>query len=105
MATVTVRPVKVGCEFRYSAQVPTPAVFQVQPLAEAPVSVLSGATSIEPDTPRPPLHRPVRQPVPTPRKGRILIGRGRDASDVAMTTTFGGPFLESMVVYCEEQRP
>ena len=51
MATVTVRPVKVGCEFRYSAQVPKPAVFQVQPLAEAPVSVLSGATSIEPDTP------------------------------------------------------
>ena len=25
------------------------------------------------------------------RKGRILIGRGRDASDVAMVTTFGGP--------------
>jgi transglutaminase-like putative cysteine protease len=40
-----------------------------------------------------------------PRKGRILIGRGRDASDVAMTTTFGGPFLESMVVHCDEQRP
>jgi transglutaminase-like putative cysteine protease len=40
-----------------------------------------------------------------PRKGRILIGRGRDASDVAMTTTFGAPFLESMVVLCDEQRP
>jgi transglutaminase-like putative cysteine protease len=36
------------------------------------------------------------------RKGRIVIGRGRDASDVAMATTFGGPFLESMVVQAEE---
>ncbi len=36
------------------------------------------------------------------RKGRIVIGRGRDASDVAMATTFGGPLLESMVVQSEE---
>ena len=38
----------------------------------------------------------------TQRKGRILIGRGRDASDVAMATTFGGPVLESMTVQAEE---
>lgn len=37
------------------------------------------------------------------RKGRVLIGRGRDASDVAMVTTFGAPTLESMTVYAEEQ--
>jgi transglutaminase-like putative cysteine protease len=37
------------------------------------------------------------------RKGRIVIGRGRDAADVAMATTFGGPYLESMVVRAEEQ--
>ena len=36
------------------------------------------------------------------RKGRIVIGRGRDASDVAMATTFGGPILEQMVVQAEE---
>ncbi len=36
------------------------------------------------------------------RKGRIVIGRGRDASDVAMATTFGGPLLETMVVEAEE---
>lgn len=36
------------------------------------------------------------------RKGRILIGRGRDASDVAMVTTFGGPLLESMFVIADE---
>jgi transglutaminase-like putative cysteine protease len=36
------------------------------------------------------------------RKGRVLIGRGRDASDVAMATTFGAPFLESMLVRAEE---
>ena len=36
------------------------------------------------------------------RKGRVLIGRGRDASDVAMATTFGGPRLESMTVVAEE---
>jgi transglutaminase-like putative cysteine protease len=36
------------------------------------------------------------------RKGRIVIGRGRDASDVAMATTFGGPLLESMLVQAEE---
>jgi hypothetical protein len=32
----------------------------------------------------------------------VLIGRGRDASDVAMATTFGGPRLESMLVIAEE---
>ena len=36
------------------------------------------------------------------RKGRILIGRGRDASDVAMVTSFGGPALLSMSVIAEE---
>ena len=36
------------------------------------------------------------------RKGRILIGRGRDASDVAMVTSFGGPMLQSMSVVAEE---
>ena len=36
------------------------------------------------------------------RKGRVVIGRGRDASDVAMATTFGGPILESMTVIAEE---
>jgi transglutaminase-like putative cysteine protease len=37
------------------------------------------------------------------RKGRILIGRGRDASDVAMATTFGAPLLESMTVHAYEE--
>jgi transglutaminase-like putative cysteine protease len=37
-----------------------------------------------------------------PRKGRVVIGLGRDASDVAMVTSFGSPQLESMVVYAEE---
>jgi transglutaminase-like putative cysteine protease len=36
------------------------------------------------------------------RKGRVLIGRGRDAADVAMLTTFGAPVLESMTVVSEE---
>jgi transglutaminase-like putative cysteine protease len=39
----------------------------------------------------------------TRRKGRVVIGRGRDASDVAMATTFGGPLLESMLVQAEEE--
>ena len=38
------------------------------------------------------------------RKGRVLIGRGRDAVDVAMVTTFGGPVLRSMEVWAEETR-
>ncbi len=37
-----------------------------------------------------------------PRKGRVPIGRGRDAADVAMATTFGGPHLEAMRVIAEE---
>ena len=37
------------------------------------------------------------------RKGRVLIGRGRDASDVALATTFGGPRLESMTVLAQEE--
>ena len=36
------------------------------------------------------------------RKGRVLIGRGRDAVDVAMVTTFGGPALRGMQVWAEE---
>ncbi|MCI0686688.1 MAG: transglutaminase family protein [Sporichthyaceae bacterium] len=36
------------------------------------------------------------------RKGRVLIGRGRDAVDVAMVTTFGGPVLRGMQVWAEE---
>ncbi|MCW2811542.1 MAG: hypothetical protein JWP61_2000 [Friedmanniella sp.] len=39
------------------------------------------------------------------RKGRILIGRGRDAGDVAMATTFGAPYLESMLVIAEDAVP
>ncbi|HVD18722.1 MAG TPA: transglutaminase family protein [Propionibacteriaceae bacterium] len=39
------------------------------------------------------------------RKGRVLIGRGRDAADVAMATTFGAPLLESMIVISEEISP
>ncbi len=36
------------------------------------------------------------------RMGRVLIGRGRDALDVAMVTSFGGLQLESMTVWAEE---
>lgn len=39
------------------------------------------------------------------RKGRVLIGRGRDALDVAMVTTFGGPTLTGMQVWAEEVTP
>lgn len=39
-----------------------------------------------------------------PRKGRVLIGVGRDAADVAMSTAFGAPWLESMTVVAEEAR-
>jgi transglutaminase-like putative cysteine protease len=35
----------------------------------------------------------------TPRIGRILIARGRDAADVALTTTFGPTELESFEVW------
>ncbi|HEV8555336.1 MAG TPA: transglutaminase family protein [Actinophytocola sp.] len=38
----------------------------------------------------------------TRRKGRIVIGTGRDAADVAMATTFGGPELLSMAVHADE---
>ncbi len=38
----------------------------------------------------------------TRRKGRVVIGRGRDASDVAMATTFGGPHLDDMTVRAQE---
>jgi transglutaminase-like putative cysteine protease len=33
------------------------------------------------------------------RVGRVVVGRGRDAADVAMATTFGGPVLEEMTVH------
>ena len=37
-----------------------------------------------------------------PRIGRVLIGRGRDAADVAITTTFGPNTLSSFNVVTEE---
>jgi transglutaminase-like putative cysteine protease len=39
-----------------------------------------------------------------PRIGRVLIGRGRDAADVAMTTTFGPYTLDGFRVWNEEVR-
>jgi transglutaminase-like putative cysteine protease len=38
----------------------------------------------------------------TPRTGRVLIARGRDASDVAIATTFGPNTLESFRVWTDE---
>lgn len=37
-----------------------------------------------------------------PRAGRILIGRGRDAVDVAMATSYGAPQLAGMIVWADE---
>jgi transglutaminase-like putative cysteine protease len=38
----------------------------------------------------------------TPRVGRVLIARGRDASDVAISTTFGPATLTSFRVWTDE---
>jgi transglutaminase-like putative cysteine protease len=39
----------------------------------------------------------------TPRIGRVLIARGRDAADVAISTTFGPTTLESFRVWANEE--
>jgi transglutaminase-like putative cysteine protease len=39
-----------------------------------------------------------------PRIGRILQARGRDAVDVALTTSFGPAFLQKFTVWAEEIR-
>jgi transglutaminase-like putative cysteine protease len=39
------------------------------------------------------------------RVGRVLIGRGRDALDVAMISTYGGPLLTAMTVWADEVAP
>ncbi|HVM04824.1 MAG TPA: transglutaminase family protein [Acidimicrobiales bacterium] len=36
------------------------------------------------------------------RAGRVVIGRGRDAVDVAMLTTYGAPVLDRMTVWADE---
>lgn len=38
----------------------------------------------------------------TPRAGRVLMARGRDAADVAISTTFGPNILESFRVWADE---
>ncbi|MDP9294126.1 MAG: transglutaminase family protein, partial [Actinomycetota bacterium] len=38
----------------------------------------------------------------TPRIGRLPIGRGRDAVDVAMVTTYGAASLRRMIVWADE---
>src|SRR5258708_22358652 len=40
-----------------------------------------------------------------PRIGRVLVGRGRDALDVAMITTYGSPSLMKMTVWADEVLP
>ena len=40
-----------------------------------------------------------------PRIGRVLIGRGRDALDVAMVTAYGSPRLAKMTVWADEVLP
>jgi transglutaminase-like putative cysteine protease len=37
-----------------------------------------------------------------PRIGRILMARGRDAADVALSTSFGPAWLQQFTVVCEE---
>ncbi len=39
-----------------------------------------------------------------PRRGRILMARGRDATDVALTNTFGPVILSCFQVYTDEDR-
>ena len=39
-----------------------------------------------------------------PRIGRVLIARGRDAADVAISTTFGPATLQSFLVKTDEVR-
>ena len=39
-----------------------------------------------------------------PRRGRILMARGRDAADVALTNTFGQTRLTRFDVYTDEDR-
>ena len=38
----------------------------------------------------------------TPRIGRVVMARGRDAVDVAFTTSFGPTMLEKFIVYTDE---
>ena len=38
----------------------------------------------------------------TPRIGRVLMARGRDASDVALSSTFGPNTLEGFRVWADE---
>ncbi len=38
----------------------------------------------------------------TPRVGRVLMARGKDAVDVAITTSFGPTLLEKFIVYTDE---
>jgi transglutaminase-like putative cysteine protease len=40
-----------------------------------------------------------------PRIGRVLIARGRDAADVAISTTFGVNTLDSFRVWTDEVGP
>ena len=40
-----------------------------------------------------------------PRIGRVLIARGRDAADVAISNTFGANTLAGFKVWTEEVQP
>src|SRR5581483_3559731 len=40
-----------------------------------------------------------------PRIGRVVVGRGRDAVDVALTTQYGASQLRQMTVWADEVQP
>ena len=41
----------------------------------------------------------------TPRVGRVVVGRGRDAVDVALITSFGPLTLTTFQVHAQEPAP
>ena len=90
--------------FCRALNIPARYVFGYLPDIDVPDDGADGLRRLDGGVARRPLVdvRPAQQ---RRRKGRIVIGRGRDASDVAMVTTFGGPWLLSMTVHAEEARP
>lgn len=55
--TEQTRQIRVGCEFQYTAEVETAAVFQVQPSGAAPTTILRQVWKRAP--------RPIGTPIPT----------------------------------------
>ncbi len=85
--------IRVGFEMEYQCRGPTPMILALS------IHYSRASDLVRPD------HLVTSPAVPVTAIGRVLIARGRDACDVALSSTFGPNTLERFKVWTDEVAP